>query len=193
MSVADQPFDVAEFEGRYRTDPDPWRYLTSAYERDKYAATLAACGPGPFRSALELGGSIGVFSELLAPRCERMMTLDFSPTAVTLARNRLARFAHAEAVIGRVPESIPPGPFDLIVASELLYYLPAAVLAQTLDSVVTALEPGGRLVCVHWRSPGSERPMSADQVHAQVRRTTALKPVESTATADYLLDILELA
>ena len=57
---------LADFEARYRLDPDPWGYATSEYERDKYEATLAACGEGPFADALELGASIGVFTQLLA-------------------------------------------------------------------------------------------------------------------------------
>ena len=71
---------TAEFEALYRADPDPWGYTHSAYERDKYAATLEACGPGPFAHALELGGSIGVFSALLAPRCRALTTIDAAPT-----------------------------------------------------------------------------------------------------------------
>src|SRR5579859_4769288 len=62
---------AAQFEARYRADPDPWGYTSSPYEREKYRATLSACGGGPFEHGLELGGSIGVFSELLAPRCRR--------------------------------------------------------------------------------------------------------------------------
>src|ERR1700685_3329297 len=65
---------AADFEALYQADPDPWGYTRSAYEREKYQATLAACGPGPFAHALELGGSIGVFSELLAPRCQSLIT-----------------------------------------------------------------------------------------------------------------------
>ena len=30
------------FKGMYATEADPWRFVTSPYERDKYAATLAA-------------------------------------------------------------------------------------------------------------------------------------------------------
>ena len=51
---------AAEFERRYRREGDPWRYRSSEYEQAKYDATLSACGPGPFESALELGSSIGV-------------------------------------------------------------------------------------------------------------------------------------
>ena len=45
---------TAEFERRYQRDGDPWGYASSEYERAKYDATLTACGPGPFASALEL-------------------------------------------------------------------------------------------------------------------------------------------
>ena len=112
-----------EFDRRYREDPDPWGYRTSPYERAKYAATLDACGPGPFVSALELGGSIGVFSALLAPRCRSLTTIDYSPTAVSAAEAELARYPHARAILGRIPDDLPPATFDLIVASEVLYYL----------------------------------------------------------------------
>ena len=77
LSVA--RMSLADFEARYRANPDPWGYTTSDYERRKYEATLTACGDGPFADALELGGSIGVFSALLAPRCERLTTIDAAP------------------------------------------------------------------------------------------------------------------
>ena len=86
---AHRPMKQAEFEHRYEQDADPWGYRSSPYERLKYAATLEACGPGPFRAALELGGSIGDFSALLAPRCRALTTIDFSPTAVDAARREL--------------------------------------------------------------------------------------------------------
>ena len=35
---------AAYFEAIYERDPDPWRFQTSAYERAKYDATLAALG-----------------------------------------------------------------------------------------------------------------------------------------------------
>ena len=88
----------SEFDRRYREDPDPWGYRSSPYERAKYAATLDACGPGPFASALELGGSIGVFSARLAPRCRSLTTIDL------LGDGRVGRRSRAR--------SVPPGPSD---------------------------------------------------------------------------------
>jgi SAM-dependent methyltransferase len=182
---------VEHFEAQYQADPDPWRYRGSAYEQAKYAATLAACGPGPFDNALELGGSIGVFSALLAPRCRRLTTIDYSPTAVRHARAALSPHRQARAVLGAVPEDLPEGRFDLVVASETLYYLDAAGLARTLEMLEARLAPGGRLVCVHWRPAGPERPLTATEVHQEVRRQPWLRELQTECRPEYLLDVLE--
>jgi SAM-dependent methyltransferase len=182
---------AADFDRRYRDDPDPWRYVDSEYERAKYEATLEACGEGPFKSALELGASIGVFSALLAPRCERLTTIDFSTTAVALARERLRGHVHVEAIIGRIPDALPADPLDLVVASEVLYYLDAGALERTLDALERRLAPGGRLVCVHWRPGGPERPLDAAAVHASVQAQPWLVTSRSGSTGAYLVDVLE--
>lgn len=139
------------FEARYQADPDPWETLTSDYEREKRRQTLEACGPGPFTSACDLGAGTGALAVELAPRCERLVALDGAPTAVAATRERLVPFAHAEARVATVPEGLPEGEsYDLIVASEILYYLDDAALAKTLAWIDGALKPGGRLVAVHW-------------------------------------------
>lgn len=182
---------LADFESRYRADPDPWGYTSSAYEHEKYAATLEACGAGPFADALELGGSIGVLSSMLAPLCVRLTTIDAAPTAVTLSRGRLSRARHVHVLLGSIPGAVPAGHFDLVVASEILYYLNAAELAATVVMLESRMRPGARLVAVHWRPAGPERPFDAQQVHGLLRRRAWLTPVRSTGTRDYLLDVLE--
>lgn len=182
---------LSDFEARYRVDPDPWDYDGSDYERAKYAATLAACGPGPFASALELGASIGAFSTLLGPRCRRLITMDSAPTAVALARARLAgdeALAHVDVRVATVPGEIPGGPFDLVIASEILYYLDASELLTTLERLRRVTVRGARLVAVHWRRPGPERPLSAVEVHATLRSAGWLSISYTGHTADYLLD-----
>jgi protein-L-isoaspartate O-methyltransferase len=181
---------AVDFEARYREDPDPWGYTSSAYERDKYAATLQACGEGPFDRALELGGSIGVFSAQLAPHCRTLTTIDAAPTAVAQATRRLDRHPQATAVLGQIPAEIPDGLFDLVVASEILYYLQPPQLSATLNRLETGLAAAGRLVAVHWRPPGPERPLTAAEVHEELRRQTWLAPMRRHATPDYLLDVL---
>jgi cyclopropane fatty-acyl-phospholipid synthase-like methyltransferase len=180
-----------DFEERYRSDPDPWGYLSSEYERAKYAATLSACGPGPFASALELGGSIGVFSAQLAPHATSLTTIDAAPTAVLMARRRLAPFPQARVLLGTIPDDLPDGPVDLVVASEILYYLSFGAVEQTLARLHQTMRPGARLVAMHWRPGGPERPLDARTVHDLVLAQGWLAPIAQADTDDYLLDVLE--
>jgi trans-aconitate methyltransferase len=182
---------TAQFEALYRANPDPWGYESSAYEREKYQATLAACGPGPFADALELGGSIGVFTAALAPRCGHLISIDSAATAVATAQDRLAANPDVEVRLGTIPDAIPTRAYDLVVASEILYYLEPSELEATLDRLSDTVSPACRVLAVHWRPPGPERPFSAEEVHARLRREPWLIPLCSGSTPDYLLDVLE--
>jgi protein-L-isoaspartate O-methyltransferase len=180
-----------DFEARYRAEADPWGYTTREYERDKYVATLEACGPGPFSAALELGGSIGVFSALLAPRCRHLDTIDGASTAVRDARRRLADQPQVNVILGQIPDAIPDRTYDLVVASEILYYLPPDRLDATLAALASHTRTGTRVVAVHWRPEGRERPFTAEAVHTALRGLPWLRSVMTGGTEDYLLDVLE--
>ena len=180
---------LADFERRYRLEPDPWSYETSDYERAKYACTLEACGAGPFSAAIELGCSIGVFTSLLAPRCRRLVAIDGSATAVASAQARLRDQTQVEFVCGRIPDAIPGESFDLVVASEILYYLDEGELDRTLHRLERNLVRGGRLVAVHWRSPGPERPLTAAAVHERLMERPSLTHLSSEPNPAYLLDV----
>ena len=110
------------FEELYAESNDPWNFETSEYERNKYRRTLEVLGERRFERALEAGASIGVFTEMLAARCDELLAVDVSERAVTTARERLAGRKHVVVERRTLPEEMPGGPFDLIVASEILYY-----------------------------------------------------------------------
>lgn len=158
------------FEDLYRRDPDPWGFETSEYEAGKYARTLAALGDRRFTRALELGCSIGVFTELLSERCEALGALDAAPSAVARARERLASRPWVEVELRALPEELPEGPFDLIVCSEILYYWSEDVLVEATARLDAALAPGGSLIAVHWRPATRTYPLRGDEVHAILRR-----------------------
>jgi predicted TPR repeat methyltransferase len=182
---------LADFEALYRRDPDPWGYESTEYERAKYDATVRACGTGPFAHALELGSSIGVLSARLSPLCRRLTTIDGSPTAVSAACDRLGG-RPVEVMLGEIPGAIPDGSFDLVVASEILYYLQHGALDETLARLRATMVPGAALVAVHWRPPGPERPFSAQEVHERLRSEEWLAPRTQTSADRYLLDVLEV-
>jgi SAM-dependent methyltransferase len=126
---------------------------------------------------------------MLAPRCERLVTVDVSPTAVAQARSRLAGHAAVDPIVGAIPAAVPPLPFDLVVASEILYYLSDEDLAATLSLLRRCMVAGAELVAVHWRPPGPERPRDAEQAHAALASAPWLASVRRDETDDYLLEV----
>lgn len=136
------------FEAKYQTDIDPWRFRTSAYERDKYEATVAALSKPKYQRGLEVGCAIGVLSALLARRCDALIALDASPTAIAeAARQNLANVRFDTAVL---PDEFPAGGFDLIVLSEVLYYFVEDDLRRLAGKCLEALAPGGEMILCHW-------------------------------------------
>ena len=182
---------LADFESLYQRDEDPWGYRTRTYEREKYQATLDACGSGPFHSALELGASIGVFSALLAPRCRRLTTVDGAPTAVRAAEALLSPYPTVRVLLGTIPDAVPGEAVDLVVASEILYYLDADSFSATLRCLSQVLVGGGRFVAAHWRPTGPDRPASAEMVHSELGSLAWLDEIEDRSTSDYLLNVYE--
>lgn len=158
-------FDAPRFEGIYAASDDPWRYETSAYERDKYVATLAALPERPLGRVLEVGCSIGVFTAQLARRCSSLVAVDFSPRALQLARRRLAGVAGVELALASFPEQVPAGSWDLVLCSEVLYYLDRPALGRAAEWLAGQLADGASVLAVSWRGEGRDEPMPGDEAH----------------------------
>jgi predicted TPR repeat methyltransferase len=181
----------AYFEALYAEQRDPWRFESSRYEQRKYRHTLAALGPSDrrFARALEIGCSIGVFSQLLAPRCEELLAVDVAEQAVDRARMRLADRPGVRVEQRELPEQLPPGPWDLIVCSEVLYYWDGQLLSLALPLLVEQLAPGGSLLAVHWRPATRTYPLLGDEVHDLLTDELAqLEHAESATEPLYRLD-----
>ena len=183
--------DREYFEELYAASADPWNFETSDYEREKYARTLGALGGRRFHRALEAGASIGVFTRMLADRCDELIAVDVSEKAVAAARERLGALDHVRVERRTLPEEMPEGPFDLIVASEVLYYFPREEMLAMLDGFERVLAPGGALLAVHWRRETRTYPLQGDEVHELLAAHTDLALTESVAEPDYRLDLFE--
>lgn len=183
--------DPAGFEALYREHEDPWQFATSPYETRKYARTLDALGERHFARALEVGCSIGVFSEMLAARCESLLALDAAPTAVRRAGERLAGVPGVRVERRTLPEELPVGKFDLLVTSEVLYYWSAALLEQSLPALEAAVAPGGLWLLVHWRPPTRTYPLRGDEAHELVLEHTVLRHVHDYVEQRFRIDVLE--
>jgi SAM-dependent methyltransferase len=153
------------FERLYASSTDPWDYRTSAYERAKYADTLAALPSRPLGSVLEVGCSIGIFTRQLATCCERVLGLDFSARALALAQSRVAGLPNVRLRRASFPEQAPDGPWDVVVCSEVLYYLDSEALAEAMAWLSDQLEGGACVLAVSWRGAGADEPLRGDDVH----------------------------
>lgn len=179
------------FEGLYAESRDPWGFETSEYERGKYERTLGTLAHRRYHRALEVGCSIGVFTAMLAPLCDELLAVDVSERALAVARERLAGSPHVRAELRRLPEETPEGPFDLIVASEVLYYWPEDVMLAALGRFEEVLAPGGSLLAVHWRKETKTYPLQGDEVHELLLEHTRLTNTTTIIEPEYRLDLFE--
>jgi SAM-dependent methyltransferase len=157
--------DVGYFDHMYAVAPDPWGLATRWYEARKYAITLALLPEPHYGEAFEPGCSVGVLTGMLAARCGQVRAWDASTAAVRTAAARTAHLPNVRVDRGAIPGDWPPGQFDLIVFSEVLYYFAGAELDRILDRAVASLRPGGSLLAVHWRHPVADYPRRGDDVH----------------------------
>lgn len=138
------------FDAMYAEDDDPWGFDSAWYERRKYALTLALLPRHRYRRALEPGCSIGSLTELLAARCDELIAFDFHESSVERARRRLSDRSNVEVRQEVFPRFWPDDGGDLVVWSEVAYYLGDDGARAALDGLDRWLEPGGDLIAVHF-------------------------------------------
>lgn len=182
--------DRSYFEEMYREESDPWGFETSPYERRKYALTIASLPRERYASAYEPGCSIGVLTEMLAQRCDRLLSTDIIPAAVQRASERLATAPHVSVEVRTTPEQWPTETFDLIVLSEVAYYFARSDLAILMERVIGSTRPGANVVAVHWRGK-TDYPLTGDCAHALIGSTSGLSQVVHHSEIKFLLDIWE--
>ena len=137
------------FEDLFNQRSDPWHYQ-SPYEQTKYAQTLALLPRPRFGTALEIACAEGHFTRQLSVRVDRLTATDISPTALRRAAARCEGLSNISFSPLDVLTDPLPGRFDLIVCSEVLYFLGnRANLDAVLRKIAGALEPDGYFVTAH--------------------------------------------
>lgn len=136
------------FERQFQRQEDPWNYA-SDYEQTKYTHTLSLIPVGPIKRGLEIGCAEGHFTLQLAPFVSELVACDVSTTALDRAAKRCEAFPDIDFRYLDIVEDPIEGPFDLIVCSETLYYIPQDRLRDVAAKIVDALAPGGHLLTAH--------------------------------------------
>lgn len=177
------------FDQLFADNDDPWAFRQRWYERRKRALTLALLTRPRYAAIFEPGCANGELSIELAPRCDRLLCCDTAAVAVDLARTRLLGFTHAEVQQSRLPAQWPAGRFELIVLSELCYYLDADDLSRLIDCALASLTPDGQVLACHWRPVIEGCPQTAEQVHHLLHERLGMPRVASHHEDDFLLDL----
>jgi len=169
---------------------DPWGFEDRWYEQRKRDLTLAVLPRARFRRGLEVGCSAGVATVGLAARCDELLALDASPSALALAAQRVrgsgSRVELREAV---VPADWPSGSFDLVVLAEVAYYCGPEDLQRLAAAAVAALTPDGVLVACHWRHLVTGYPSTGDEVHRVLRAQPGVAVLARHEEEDFLLEV----
>ncbi|MFJ4054999.1 class I SAM-dependent methyltransferase [Pseudomonas sp. WHRI 8519] len=180
--------DAQYFADLYSSNDDPWAFRTRWYERRKRDLLMASLPRQCYQRVFEPACANGELSAALADRCAELLCQDLDPTAVALARQRLAGLPNASVVAGRLPADWPGGSFDLIVLSEVGYYLNPTDWLQVIEQSVASLTYDGGLLACHWRHPIAGCPQDGREVHQLLAKHVPLYPVFRHEEADFLLE-----
>jgi SAM-dependent methyltransferase len=177
------------FDRMFEASDDPWGFRTRWYEARKRAITLASLPDAQYLNAYEPGCANGELAAALAPRCARLRVSDGAERAVALARNRLAGFPQVEVVQEWLPENWPSQNFDLIVLSEMGFYLSETALATLAAKAKASLAATGTLLACHWRHPVAGFDLDGDSVHAILHSHLGLHRLVHHEERDFVLDV----
>jgi trans-aconitate methyltransferase len=183
--------EPAYFDQLYAAQLDPWRFATSGYERKKYALTLDALPKAHCDAALEVGCSIGVFTRSLALRCDRLLALDASQAPLQDAAQRCIEHPNVTFKQMFVPDQWPEGAFDLLVLSEVLYFLSKEDVSRLATRVMRSLATRADIALVHWTGP-TDYPLTGDEAVEFFTRamSASVKIVRRDRFERFRLDVL---
>ena len=180
------------FDETFRENPDPWGYTTQFNEISKFRATIRALPKVQFKNAFEIACAIGVLTEKLAPKCDRLLSVDYSEVGLAEARKRCSHLPQVRFKQMQIPQQFPTEKFDLILFSEVGFFLTMADLLETKQKIIDGLLPGGYLLMVHYRSTaGDYFILDGETVHNTFVENSAssLKPLGDPRKKFFMLDL----
>jgi methyltransferase family protein len=135
---------------------------------------------------------VGVLTELLSRRCDRVTATDVAASALDATHRRLVQAGQRDGATllrASLDQPWPSTTFDLVVLSEVCYYLQPATLRTVLDREVPRLAPGATVLAAHWRHRVADYPMSGDQANDVIAATAGLHRLGGYRDADVAIEV----
>lgn len=159
----------AHFDLLFSAEEDPWNYRSSWPERRRLDLLLAMLPQEHYDSIFEPACANGSLTARLAARSERVVAWDGSLNALAHAARHVAPYSHVELANRSVPDDWPATPFDLVVLSDFLYYLPEEKIIAVANLAAHTVSSSGSIVACHWRGAAHDfRVAGGDAVHAML-------------------------
>lgn len=178
---------LAPFDTLYRASPDPWGTTSRWYERRKRSLLLATLPRERYGSVFEAGCGTGHISVALSQRCDTLLASDGSALALAIASRALADRPNATVALQCLPQDWPSDTFDLIVLSEVLYFVDDAGCRALADSARRGAGASGTIVACNWRGPIEGWGHRGDEVHRRFDEALALPRLFEYADDDFVL------
>jgi SAM-dependent methyltransferase len=178
------------FDDMYAAAPDPWQLADRWYEERKYAITMAMLPDRRYRHAFEPGCSVGVLTAKLVQRCDRVTSCDVSQAALDATRERVGARDVLELRRSSLDAGWPLLDVDLVVLSEVAYYLSEESLRRVLDREGARLAVGTTVVAAHWRHPVADYPLTGDAANDVIGATAELNRLARYRDSDVVIDVL---
>ncbi|MBD0678868.1 SAM-dependent methyltransferase [Pseudomonas sp. PSB11] len=176
------------FEQLFGASDDPWSFRTRWYEKRKRELTLASLPRQRYQRVFEPACANGELSVQLAGRCDALLCQDLNAKAVELARQRLSGLHHVHVEQAGIPRQWPDGDFDLIVLSEVGYFLDVDDWHQVIENTLRSLGPAGGVLACHWLHPIEGCSQDGHDVHAALGERLHLHRLVRHEEADFLLE-----
>jgi SAM-dependent methyltransferase len=187
--MIDDDLSADFFEAKYRDSVDPWDFARSRYEQDRYDEIIKSLGGRRFHRAFEPGCSIGVLTERLAAICDQVYASDISTTAIARARARCSGRPGVFIEEGSLTDPLASAAFDLIVLSEVGYYLDSETLVTLARNLTDRLTADGVILAAHWLGKSNDHVLTGDQVHDILAASLGLQRIHSRRHEGFRIDL----
>jgi 2-polyprenyl-3-methyl-5-hydroxy-6-metoxy-1,4-benzoquinol methylase len=127
-------------------------------EQQRYESILeevtSQLGTPPWGDVLEVGCSLGSFTQDLARLCKSITSCDISEIACERTRQRCSTLTNVRVNRLDILREAIPGEYDLVFVMDVLEYVHGRTpLRRAIENVTQPIRPGGLLVFCDIRSP----------------------------------------
>lgn len=183
------------FERIFTQNADPWNFEESTYEKEKRERLLTFLPRTGAEFAVEMGCATGVTTLLLAERCRKILAIDASATALSLARTRCQHQSNIVFKEAFLPEYYPDkeaAGCNLVIISEILYFLSAEDIRILAKKTLASIRPDGIILLINWTGP-TNTPCTGDDAadhFIETARSSGWAVIKAERAPSYRIDCL---